>query len=142
MHPLQLPILLALIFYLMDPKLYLLLTFGSTFVYATLFMSPDLDLAHQIRLFSILGFLSIPFRSYSRLFSHRGLSHHILLGSATRILWLSGWGALIFYIIYQSVPDQSTLLKFYNHHQSYILYGLAGICFADWGHLLLDRKKK
>lgn len=136
-----LPILLLAIFYLMEPKLYLLITFGSAFVYSTLFMSPDLDLAHQIRLFSLRGFLSIPFRSYSRLFSHRGLSHHVLLGSATRILWLSLWGLLIFYLIYKSIPDQSTLLRFYKLHQPYIIYGLAGVCFADWGHLLLDRKK-
>lgn len=139
---LALPILMGATYYFMHPHYYLLLTFAGAFTYSTLFMSPDMDLAYQIRLLSLRGILSIPFRSYAGLFSHRGLSHNVLLGSATRILWLMAWGCLIFFAVYKSLPTKSTCLKFYKLHQSYILYGLAGVCFADWCHLLLDRKEK
>ena len=136
-----LPILLAATFYFMHPHRDLLLTFAGTFIYSTLFMSPDMDLAYQIRLFSLRGLFSLPFRSYAQFFSHRGLSHNIILGSATRILWLAGWGLLIFFAVYKALPTKSTVLKFYKHNESFILYGLAGICLADWCHLLLDRKE-
>ncbi len=91
-----LPILLIAAHFTLHPSYDLLITFAAVFSYTTLFMSPDMDLAHQIRFFSIRGFFSLPFRSYSKLFSHRGLSHHLLLGSLTRIAWLIGWGLLIF----------------------------------------------
>ncbi len=136
-----LPLLLAGAYYFLNPSRELLITFGITFIYSTLFMNPDLDLAYHIRITSIRGLLSLPFRSYARVFKHRGLSHHILFGSATRILWLALWAAVIFLLVYQTLPDKGTLLKYYLRHQSYILYGFAGICFADWGHLLLDIKK-
>lgn len=136
-----LPVLLAAAFYFFHPHHYLLLTFAGTFVYSTLFMSPDMDLAYQIRLYSLRGFFSLPFRSYAQFFSHRGLSHNFVLGSVTRIIWLAAWGCLAFVVIYKALPTQSSLLKFYKRHEFYILYALAGICLADWCHLLLDRKE-
>jgi len=135
-----LPILLIALYFLMHPHLYFMITFAFVFAYGTLFMSPDLDLAYQIRLFSVRGFFSIPFRSYAKFFSHRGLSHNLLLGSATRILWLLGWFTLIFLVLYKTLPTQSTFLTFYKSYQPYILYSLAAICLADWSHLFLDRK--
>ena len=136
-----LPLLLFAAYYFLSPKTELLLTFGAAFTYSTLFMNPDLDLTHQIRITSIRGILSLPFRLYSRVFKHRGLSHHIIFGSLTRILWLAMCAALVLLILYQTLPDRGTLLKFYSRHEAFILYGLAGVCFADWGHLLLDIKK-
>ena len=108
-----LPILLIGVAYFIHPHRYLMITFAASFAYATLFMNPDLDLANQIRLLSLRGILSLPFRSYARCFSHRGLSHHIIFGSLTRILWLSGWFALIFFICYQSLPKTCSILSFY-----------------------------
>lgn len=136
-----LPVLMGAIYYFLHPARDLMLTFAGTFAYSTLFMNPDLDLANQIRLMSLRGVLSLPFRSYAKVFSHRRLSHHPLLGSFTRIVWLAGWAALGFLIVYKSLPSQKSLLKFYYHYQPFILYSLAGICFADWGHLLLDMKE-
>ncbi len=136
-----LPILLGALYYFLHPVRDLMLTFSGAFVYSTLFMNPDLDLANQIRLFSIRGFLTLPFRSYAKFFSHRGLSHNVVLGSLTRIAWLMGWGCLVFLVLYKTLPSKRTLLSFYKHYQPFILYALAGVCLADWGHLLLDRKK-
>ena len=136
-----LPILIGALYYFLHPQRDLMLTFGGTFAYSTLFMNPDMDLAHQIRLKSLRGILSIPFRSYSKFFSHRGLSHNPIFGSLTRIAWLVLWAAAAFLIIYKTLPSQKSLLKFYYMHQPFILYGLAGVCFADWSHLLLDMKE-
>ncbi len=133
-----LPLFLGAMHYFLHPVRNLMLTFTGAFVYSTLFMNPDLDLASQIRLFSIRGFFTLPFRSYAKLFSHRGLSHNLVLGSFTRIAWLVGWGGLIFFIVYRTLPTQGTFLKFYKHYQPFILYSLGGICLADWSHLLLD----
>jgi len=136
-----LPILMGAMYYFLHPARDLMFIFTGTFAYSTLFMNPDMDLANQIRLTSIRGILSIPFRSYSKVFSHRGLSHSLILGSFTRILWLLAWGAIAFLIVYKSLPTKGSILKFYKHYQPFILYGFAGICLADWGHLLLDMKE-
>jgi len=136
-----LPILLGAMYYFLHPTRELMLTFAGTFAYSTLFMNPDLDLANQIKLFSIRGILTLPFRSYAKFFSHRGLSHHLILGSFTRILWLLAWGALGFLLIYKTLPQKKDLLKVYFQYQPFFLYSLAGICLADWGHLLLDMKE-
>lgn len=136
-----LPVLLVALYYFLHPVRDMMITFTVAFTYSTLFMNPDLDLANQIRLFSLRGFLTLPFRFYAKLFSHRGLSHNPILGSFTRIAWLMGWGCIIFFIVYKSMPTKETFLTFYKHYKPFILYSLAGICLADWGHLLLDRKK-
>ncbi len=135
---LALPILLGLTFYTLHPTRPFLVTFGIAFTYATLFMNPDLDLAHQIKLFSLRGVLSLPFRLYSRVFRHRGLSHHPLLGSLTRILWLALWALLTFYLINRAFPNHKSLIQFYLSYKPYIFYGFSGIFLADLCHLLLD----
>ena len=137
-----LPLLLVGVGYFIHPHLYLMITFAASFIYATLFMNPDLDLANQIRLFSLRGILSLPFRSYARCFSHRGLSHHLIFGSLSRILWLACWATLIFLLCYKTLPKTNSILSFYTAYKPYLLYGFAGICIADWCHLLLDYKSK
>lgn len=136
-----LPILGVGIYYLLHPPLAFVGTFIVAFTYTTLFMNPDLDLANQIRLFSLRGLFSIPFRSYAACFRHRGLSHHFVLGSLTRIVWLLGWLFIVFFLTYKALPSQKSLITMYTQYQPFILYGLAGVCFADWAHLLLDIKE-
>lgn len=138
---LALPVLLAAAHYLWHPPLLYLSVFSGTFIYSTLFMSPDVDLAHQIKLFSLRGLLTLPFRVYSMIFRHRGISHSFFFGSLTRIFWLAGFGLLIFYGIYETFPNKKSFYLFYRQHRIFLLYSFAGICFADWCHLLLDRKK-
>ena len=105
-------------------------------------MNPDLDLIHQIKLFSLRGLLTLPFRFYSKIFKHRGLSHSIIFGTATRILWLSGVALLLFYVAYRTIPTEKTFLYYLNYYKLYVIYGLAGIVLADWCHLALDYQKK
>ncbi|HEV3269026.1 MAG TPA: DUF2227 family putative metal-binding protein [Candidatus Rhabdochlamydia sp.] len=134
---LMLPILIGLGYYFLQPSEKALIIFTATFIYATLFMSPDLDLVHKIKLFSLRGLLTLPFRGYSKIFKHRGISHSLLLGSFTRIIWLS---SLLFLFSF-SFSFSENLLSFYKHFKTYFIYALIGICLADWSHLLLDVKK-
>lgn len=135
-----LPALVAAAYYYIYPPYVLLVTFVITFVYCTLFMNPDLDLAHKIRLFSLRGILTLPFRLYSVIFSHRGISHSLLFGSLTRIGWLAGMSLLVFYLLHQTLPASRDFYAYYRMYKYYIWYGAAGVCLADWSHLLLDIK--
>jgi len=137
---LALPIILGLGYYFLRPSYLLIITFAAVFSYSTLFMNPDLDVANQIKLFSIRGMLTFPFRSYAILFKHRGLSHNLILGSLTRIFWLAIWGIIIFWAIYKTFPTKISLYRYYQQYHSFILYSLSAICLADWCHLLLDSK--
>lgn len=139
---LALPAAAAGIYYLCAPPIPLLAVFAGTFCYSTLFMSPDLDLIHQIKLFSLRGLLTFPFRFYSKFFKHRGISHSFLFGTATRLLWLGGLSVLIVYLTYQVIPTEKQFLSYFNEYEPYVLYGLAGVVFADWCHLTLDFLKK
>lgn len=138
---LALPLTLVSMYFFFHSSFFNIAIFAGVFTYSTLFMNPDLDLANSIKLFSIRGFLTLPFRSYAKIFKHRGLSHHIVLGSLSRILWLGVWGALIFLIVYKILPNPSSLYRFYLKNQSIMHTIFFAICIADWSHLLLDRKK-
>lgn len=83
----------------------------------------------------------MPFRLYSRVFAHRGISHSPLFGSLTRILWLAMIALGIFYLVYQVIPSKHSFLKFFHRYEPFILFGFAGIFLADLCHLILDRKK-
>ena len=128
-------------YYIYEPAVSFLATFIIAFSYATCFMNPDLDLVHQIKLLSLRGVLTLPFRFYSKIFKHRGLSHSILFGTATRILWLSGVIFLGFYLMYRAIPSEKAFLSYFTLYKPYLLYGLSGIVFADLCHLALDYRK-
>lgn len=137
-----LPIATIAIHYAYAPPTPFLITFIAAFFYSTCFMNPDLDLIHQIKLFSLRGLLTLPFRFYSTIFKHRGISHSIFFGTATRILWLAGISLLLFYAIYRTFPSEKTFLFYLKSYKFYALYGLGGIVIADWCHLILDYKER
>src|ERR1700733_14374310 len=118
---LALPVCIAAQFYILHPQSAFLLTFAGTFIYTTLFMSPDLDLVHNIKLPSVRGILSLPFRAYSSVFKHRGISHSFFWGSLTRIGWLSGVALLIFFILYETLPSTSSLVFYWKYYRSFLL---------------------
>lgn len=134
---LMLPVLVCSGCYFIQPSEKIVIIFVAAFTYATLFMNPDLDLVHQIKLFSLRGFLTLPFRGYSRICKHRGISHSFLLGSLTRIIWLS---ALVFLFVFSFSLSDITF-SFCKKFKIHFICILAGICLADWSHLLLDVKK-
>jgi len=70
-----------------------LTAFALSYTCASLLLSPDLDLARSApaRRWGPLRPLWAP---YALLFRHRGLSHSLLLGPLTRLLYLGGLAAL------------------------------------------------
>jgi len=107
--------------------------FSVAFIYGTLFLHPDIDLARNIRLFSLKGLLTLPFRPYSHFFRHRGISHMLIIGTATRILWLFGFVWLLCSCLNLAFPD----LVSWNH--PFLWFGIGGIAAADFFHILLDK---
>lgn len=130
-----LPLLLAGGYYYLHLKFMPLTAFGTIFAYGTLFLSPDLDLAYQIKLKSLRGLLTLPFRPYSRLFRHRGLSHVPFIGTLTRVVWLALIILASFYILNMG---HQPFLSFIKAHRETFIFSLAGLASADLCHLLLD----
>lgn len=137
---LALPVFCGLLTTTFSPAIPLLAVFAGTFTYSTLFMSPDMDLAGNIKLCSFRGILTIPFRSYSLFFRHRGLSHSVLLGTLTRMFWLFGFISLVFYLVVKTIPNTKPIWHYYVYHRDYFIWGGAGVFLADMSHLLLDRR--
>jgi len=137
---LALPLFLWGIFYFFKPSYELILTFGVCFIYATLYMNPDLDLANKIKLFSIRGILTLPFRFYSLIFSHRGISHTFFLGTVTRVTWLGGFFYGILFLLDKPFLHKNELISLLK--SDYFLYGFSAIVLADFCHLILDFKHK
>ncbi len=137
---LLLPIAVAVIYFFITKETAYIITFGCTFAYGTLFMSPDSDVANKIKLFSIRGFFSFPFRTYAGVFKHRGLSHSLLFGTLTRIAWLALYAIVVLFIIYKSTSDIEKFYLYLKQNRTYLIYGFAGLFLADIGHLSLDKK--
>lgn len=135
---LALPLCLGGLFMVVEPQIEYMATFSGCFLYGTLYMNPDLDLIGQIKLFSLRGLLTLPFRFYSAVFKHRGLSHHFLWGTCTRLLWLMGVAFGVIYVNNIAFRHEE-FLSFVMRNKQYFLYGLAGLFFADLSHLFLDR---
>ncbi len=78
----------AAAYYWFDPDPVRLGSFALAYLIASLFLTPDLDLHKNgaRRRWGPLGFLWVP---YSKVFKHRGVSHHLLLGMVTRVGYLT-----------------------------------------------------
>lgn len=129
----------SLVVYLCFTKdVHLLSIFALAFSYATLFMNPDLDLAHQIKFLSVRGILTAPFRLYSKIFSHRGLSHSIIFGTLTRLLFLAVTSLFCIWIYTQVTPSLNSVWAFIYQYQTSLAYAFSGVFLADISHLVLD----
>jgi uncharacterized metal-binding protein len=111
-----------------------LVLFAGSYVGASLFLSPDLDLARSdaSQRWRAARFLWLP---YAALFRHRGISHSPLLGPLTRLLYLVvlgglGWGllhAVAGVPFPRAIPWESALPV------------LVGLYLPQLLHVLLDR---
>ncbi len=136
----MLPLLIGAIVFSFNPPIKNVIYFSLAFLYGTFFMNPDLDLAKNIKLLSLRGFFSIPFRSYSYIFKHRGISHSVLFGTITRVGWLFLFILGVLYIIYKKSVTQKDLMLFINTYKEILLFVFLGLFTADLGHLLLDKR--
>jgi uncharacterized metal-binding protein len=68
--------------------------FGVFYLLSSIFLSPDLDMKKSIpkRRWGPLGFIWFP---YSLVFKHRGISHSLLWGPLTRLLYIGFLLALL-----------------------------------------------
>lgn len=131
--------LLILLHYLhIDQKSALI--FALSFAFSTLFMSPDADVANKVKLFSVRGLFSFPFRSYSWFFKHRGVSHTILIGSITRIIWMMLFFLVIIAVINYQLLENLDFYQIYLKNKNLIHFTFFGVVLADICHLLLDSK--
>lgn len=128
----------ALTVYMMDPSSKLLLILTACFLYGTFFMSPDVDVANKIKIWSVRGVLTLPYRSYAIVFKHRGISHSLLFGTLTRLFWVAGLVLLMMFLTHCVLPSKNDMFQFCNIYYEPICYGFAGLFFADASHLLLD----
>ncbi len=120
---LGLPLSLAALKYSADLHFNEVASFAGAFIYGTLFLHPDLDIAHKTKLLSLRGILTFPFRPYSLIFSHRGISHLPIIGTLTRVAWLLA----IFWLF--SMPIWT---------MPFFWFAVGGLAFADLCHILLD----
>lgn len=111
-----------------------LVIFTLSYVGASLFLSPDLDLekSDPARRWGALRVLWTP---YSRVFKHRGLSHSILFGPLTRVLYLAALGALVWGVLHllfgvRGGWDMPEL--------SFAGAAMAGVYLSNFLHVVLD----
>ena len=129
---------------------YLTTIAAASFVAATLFLSPDLDLKHSspTRNWGLLRFL---WRPYQAVFKHRGLSHNIFLSSFTRIgylicvfasvlvaahAWADPSSADIFTASALVIEPAQSMFATHGEHLGAVG---AGIALSDTCHIITDR---
>ena len=121
----------------------ILAIFGTTFIIGTFLVNPDCDIAHKTNPYSLRGVLLYPFRFYSRVFKHRGISHKHLIGTCTRIIWLIIFflplGVLIFVIYPQGIH---LLQTFIAAHHEFMITAFIALVIADSAHIFLDRAQR
>lgn len=139
-----LPLLILFLHFLKTESKYLAI-FSCSFIYSTLFFSPDLDLIHKIKLFSLRGFLSLPLIGYSKVFKHRGFSHLIVLGTLSRIAW-AAWIIFVFLSVLSSFERamciKEGILNLITKEKTSFFYLFLALFCADGCHILLDKVRK
>jgi len=125
-------------FYLLfRPSLPELALFGGAYLLSSLFLSPDLDL-HKNRARRRWGPLGFIWAPYSKIFKHRGVSHNLLLGPLTRLIYLGiVFGVVLVGLSYVgfALPQESQITI-----EPRVLAVLgAGLYLPNLLHVLLDR---
>jgi len=113
-----------------------ILSFTGGYLFSSLFLSPDLDLKSCAcrRRWGSLGFIWNP---YSKLFNHRGLSHNPILGTATRLIYISPLLIPALFLIGRFLPQLTTIWAEYP--QDLALTSALGLHLPNWIHIILDR---
>jgi uncharacterized metal-binding protein len=122
---------------LLHPGVPELAVFSGAYLFSSLLLSPDLDLHKNLarRRWGPLGFIWAP---YSKLFKHRGISHSLVLGPLTRLVYLGiGFGAVLLGLSYVglALPPE---LPVTVGQQTLLALG-AGLYLPNVLHVLLDK---
>ena len=109
--------------------------FVSAYLFSMILLSPDLDLSDS-RATRRWGRLRWVWKPYALLFRHRRLSHHLVWGPMTRILYLALWGAVLVLVLHRTSALGSLSLRATLKET----IGLAlGLFLPNAEHVLLDR---
>ena len=96
-------------------------------------INPDLDLRFSSgkKNWKILGFIWIP---YSWIFKHRGISHNILFGTLTRLIYLAIVGTIVLALA-ERIFNCSIIIPYSQN----FIFALLGLWFSDFLHIFLDK---
>lgn len=117
---------------------------AASFVAATFFLSPDLDLKHSSPTKN-WGWLRWTWRPYQMLFRHRGMSHSVLFSSLTRVGYLLGLGVMALAVGHAAfegpgLRDAGALvIEVGRTHGTHVAAAGAGILLSDLCHIVTDR---
>ncbi|HCL58015.1 MAG TPA: hypothetical protein DHW82_13555 [Spirochaetia bacterium] len=117
--------------------------FLGSYIFSTFMLSPDLDL-HKNRSKLNWGFLRFIWYPYSKIFSHRGISHSLIFGILTRLVYIYFFYflGLLAYWYYSDIDFEDLRFLFVEAPGDFeIAYGitfLAGIYFPSILHSILD----
>jgi len=123
--------------------------FISGYIVGTFFLSPDNDIFHS-KPNKRWGFLKIIWYPYSKIFSHRGLSHIPVIGTVLKILYLAVISVFIIfllrYILNYVFPEiDSDILSitqdislFSIMSDSFVFSFLFGLFLAEMVHIFTD----
>ncbi len=123
--------------------------FISGYIIGTFFLSPDNDIYHSKpnRRWKILRFIWYP---YTKIFSHRGVSHLPVLGSLLKLLYLSSLLLIIFlFLIFSVYFIQPEFLKKFSFELSlggvltflkhpFTVSFLIGLLLSEIVHIVTD----
>jgi len=118
----------------------LALIFALAYLFSSLLLSPDLDLARSDP-HNRWGLLRHCWKPYAKLFRHRGVSHNPLLGPLSRLFYLGLWAAAVLAGLHYLFAVEMEFL----HHWKEDLRGAAlwalsiGLVLPNEIHILLDR---
>lgn len=130
------------VFYLFRPTILESAVYGSSYIFSSLLLSPDLDLASSqtLKRWGPLRGFWLP---YQKIFRHRGLSHNLILGPATRIVYLLFILTLLAWIInYLLIWFEFPGLQFMPAFRvigNWLLITIIGLYIPNFLHIICDR---
>jgi len=110
-------------------------SFLSSYLFSSLFLSPDLDLA-QSRASRRWGIGRIVWFPYATLCRHRRLSHHLLFGPLTRIGYLGG---IVLGLLFGVAFLTGHSVSFSRPSWQIVAAILSGLYLPNQIHTLVDR---
>lgn len=117
--------------------------FVVAYLFGTFLLSPDLDLkkSDPLKNWGVLRWL---WRPYARFFKHRGISHMPIVGTMTRVIYLSAVvGALTFTAnAFLNLGWTLSLDDVKQIDLKMVLWAFAGLCLPDLFHIAADHTLK
>jgi len=116
--------------------------FIGSYIFSTFMLSPDLDLYKNKSKLN-WGFLRWIWYPYSKVFKHRGISHSIVFGILTRLIYLY-IVIMIFQFVYLYIKDEIEDINFFIIDKDYLnVYNIIsfflGIYLPSIIHTLADK---